>query len=307
MALLLAQARNIPQANEALKAGRWEKSKWEGVELSGKTLGLIGIGRIGTLVAQRAHAFGMRILAWDPWVTPDRARQLGVELADLDSLVGQADFLTIHLAMVKEYVGIVNDELLAKAKPGIRIVNAARGGLIDAAALERALKAGIVAGAAIDVFEVEPCTDSPLFAFDRVVVTPHLASSTPEAQDKAGAMIAEQVVLALSGEFVPFAINVEATEAAEAVRPYLPLAERLGRLFGNLNEGTPAVLEVTYQGGLADHDTRILTLAVLKGLFGVGAEEPVSYVNAPQLAEDRGLEVRETKSSMAHDYDNLIT
>ena len=306
-AMLLAQARNIPQAATALKQGRWEKSKWGGVELYGKTLGVLGLGAIGTLVAQRGHAFGMRLVAWDPWMARDRFRQLGIEALELDELFSQADFVTIHVERSADTIGLIGDELLAKSKRGIRIINCARGGIVDEAALARAIASGQVGGAALDVFDTEPTTESPLFGLDSVVVTPHLASSTPEAQDKAGVMIADQIALALVGEFVPFAINVEASEAAEAIRPYLPLAERLGRLFGNLNEGTPSVLDIEYQGGLADHDTRILTLAVLKGLFGSSGDGPVSYVNAPQLAEDRGLEVRETKSSMAHDYVNLIT
>ena len=307
MALLLSLARNVPQASAALKSGRWEKLKWAGVELQGKTIGLVGMGRIGTLVAQRAYAFGMRIVAWDPWVTVDRARQLGVELAELDELIAQADFLSVHLAMVKDYVGIIGDELLAKAKPGLRVVNAARGGLIDNEALERAIKSGIVGGAALDVFDVEPCTDSPLFAYDQVIATPHLSASTPEAQDKAGVMIAEQVRLGLAGEFVPFAVNVEATEAPEQVRPFLALAERLAALFTRLAGGLPSELVVGYEGELASHDTRLLKLAVLKGVLANAGDGPVSYVNAPQLAEDRGVVVRETTTSTSDEYVSLLS
>jgi len=305
-ALLLAQARNIPQAAAALKAGRWEKSKWEGVELHGKTLGILGLGRIGTLVAQRGHAFGMRLVAWDPWMAPERARQLGIELLELDDLFAIADFVSIHVLKTKDTVGLVGKELLAKAKPGLRIVNAARGGVVDEAALADAIERGAIGGAALDVFDVEPTTDSPLFGFDNVVVTPHLAASTREAQDKAGDVIAEQVRLALAGEFVPFALNVEASEASETVRPYLPLAERLGRLFASISEGISPVIEIDYEGELANADTRILTLSVLKGFFGATSEEPVSYVNAPQLATERGMEVRETKSTTPHEYLNVI-
>lgn len=308
MALLLAQARNVPQADAALKAGRWEKSKWEGVELYGKVLGVIGLGRIGTLVAQRAHAFGMRILVWDVLLpAPERARQLGVELVDLDVLIGQSDFVTIHLNKTKDSIGLIGDELLAKAKPGLRIVNCARGGLIDEAALDRAIRSGRVGGAALDVFDEEPCTDSPLFGLESVVVTPHLSASTPDAQDKAGRMIAEQVVLALGGNFVPFAVNVAASEAAEEVQPFLALAERLGSVFQGLNQGVPPLVEVEYQGHLADYDTRILTLSVLKGMFSKTSNEPVTYVNAPQLAESLGIEVKEIKTSTAHDFVNLVT
>ncbi len=299
MALLLAQARNVPQAHAALMAGKWERSKWEGVELHGKTLGVVGLGRIGALVAQRALAFGMRLCAYDPYVSPDRARHMGVEMLSLDDLVAESDFLTIHLPKTAETTGLIGAELLAKAKPGIRIVNAARGGIVDEQALADALPSGRVGGAAFDVFATEPCTDSPIFAFSSVVATPHLGASTAEAQDKAGVTIAEQVNLALAGDFVPFAVNVAASEVSETVRPFLRLAEQLGRCFACLNDGLPERLEVEYQGGLASTNTSILTLAVLKGIFSAGTEEPVSYVNAPQLATERGLEVREASTATA--------
>jgi D-3-phosphoglycerate dehydrogenase / 2-oxoglutarate reductase len=307
LALLLAQARNVPQAHAALKAGKWERSRWQGVELHGKTLGIVGLGRVGALVAQRALAFGLRLVAFDPFVAPERARQMGVELLGLDEVFRQAEFVTIHLPKTPETMGLVDAELLAQARPELRIINTARGGIIDEQALATAVAEGRIAGAGLDVFSEEPCTSSPLFGLDAVVVTPHLGASTKEAQDKAGITIAEQVVLALAGEFVPFAVNVGAAEASETVRPFLPLAERLGRFFAVLSKELPPVLEVEYQGGLADYDTRILTLSVLKGLFSVGTEEPVSYVNAPQLAEERGLEVRATTSSASHDYVNLVT
>ncbi len=307
MALLLAQARNIPQAHAALVAGKWERSRWEGVELHGKTLGVVGLGRIGALVAQRALAFGMRLCAYDPYVSAERARQMGVELLPLDELMAESDFVSIHLPKTSETAGLIGRDLLSKAKPGLRIVNAARGGIVDEEALVDALRSGQVGGAAFDVFDTEPCTDSPLFVFENVVVTPHLGASTMEAQDKAGITIAEQVILALAGDFVPFAVNVAATEVPESVRPFLPLAEQLGRCFACLNDGIPDRLEIEYQGGLAGANTAILSLAVLKGLFAAGAEEPVSYVNAPQLAEERGLEVREASTSTTRDYVNLVT
>jgi D-3-phosphoglycerate dehydrogenase len=249
----------------------------------------------------------MRLLAYDPYVAPERARQMGVELLTLDELARQADFLTIHLPKTPETMGLVDAALLAKARPGLRIVNTARGGIIDEDALADAIRDGRIAGAALDVFKEEPTTASPLFALDRVVVTPHLGASTKEAQDKAGETIAEQVVLALSGEFVLFAVNVGAAEASETVRPFLPLAERLGRLFAVIARELPGTLDIEYQGGLADCDTRILTLSVLKGLLGVVTDEPVSFVNAPQLADERGLQVRATTSTATHDYVNLIT
>ncbi len=307
MALLLAQARNIPQADAALKAGRWERSRWEGVELNGKVLGVLGLGRIGTLVAQRASAFGMRIVAWDPWTAPERARQLGIELLAIDELFATADFVTVHLLKTKESVNLIGKDLLAKAKRGLRIVNAGRGGIIDEDALVQAIESGQVGGAALDVFATEPTTASPLFALDSVVVTPHLGASTREAQDKAGETIAEQVALALAGEFVPFALNVEATEAPEAVRPFLPLAERLGRVFAGLSGGLPDAVEIGYQGEIASFDTRILRLAVLKGLLGGMFDEPVSYVNAPQLAASRGVDVRELTTTAPEDYVNVVS
>jgi D-3-phosphoglycerate dehydrogenase len=308
VALLLAQARNVPQADADLKAGSWNRARWEGVELHGKTLGIVGLGRVGVLVAQRALAFGMQLLAYDPFVSADRARQLGVTLVGaLDELVRQADFLTIHLPKTPDTIGLVGADLLANAKPTLRIINVARGGIVDETALADAIRDGRVAGAALDVFATEPTVDSALFDLPTVVVTPHLGASTVEAQDKAGQTIAEQVVLALRGEFVPYAVNVAATEANATVQPFLPLAERLGRLFTALAGGVVDSLEVSYEGEIADYDCRVLTLAVLKGVLQGVVDEPVSFVNAPQLAESRGLSVRETTSSSALDYVNLVT
>jgi D-3-phosphoglycerate dehydrogenase len=306
-ALLLAQARNIPQAHSALVAGRWERSKWEGVELHGKTLGVVGLGRIGALVAQRAMAFGMHVIAYDPYTTPERAKRMGVELISLDELVARADFITIHLPKTKETAGLFNKELLAKTKKGVRIVNAARGGLVIEQDLADAITSGHVAGAALDVFDSEPSTESPLFGIPSVVVTPHLGASTEEAQDKAGEQIAEQIVLALNGDFVPYAVNVSAGAASEAVRPYLGIAERLGRFLAGLCEGMPDVLDVEFQGELAGENTSILTLSVLKGLLGAVTQEPVSYVNAPRIAEEVSLKVRESSNVTSSDPRNVIT
>ena len=307
MALLLAQARNVPQAHAALKAGRWERSRWEGVELADKTLGIVGLGRIGKLVGDRAKAFGMRLVAYDPFVSPDRARQMGVELLSLDQLIGEADFITIHLPKNKETTGLVGRDLLMKAKPSLRVINVARGGIVDEAALFEAIRDGVIAGAALDVFSSEPLTESPLFDLDSVVVTPHLGASTREAQDKAGDAIADMVQLALAGDFVPFAVNVNAAEANATLRPFLPLAERVGRLFASLVGRSPTSLEVCAEGEIAGYDTRILTLAAMKGFFGAVSDEPVTYVNAPQLAKDRGIDVREVNCTTSADYVNLIT
>ncbi|MCU1504050.1 MAG: serA [Ilumatobacteraceae bacterium] len=307
MALLLAQARNVPQAHAALTAGRWERSRWEGVELADKTLAVVGLGRIGKLVADRARAFGMRLIAYDPFVSVDRARQMGVELVSLDQAVAEADFLTVHLPKNKETTGLINRDLLLKAKPSLRVINVARGGIVVEQDLADAITDGVIAGAALDVFVTEPTTESPLFALDSVIVTPHLGASTREAQDKAGDTIADMVQLALAGEFVPFAVNVDAAEANETLRPFLPLAERLGRLFASLVGASPSVLEVCAEGDIAGYDTRILTLAAIKGFFSASSDETVTYVNAPQLAKDRGVEVRETSSAVSADFVNLVT
>jgi D-3-phosphoglycerate dehydrogenase len=307
MALLLAQARNVPQAHAALVEGRWERSKWEGVELADKTLGIVGLGRIGKLVADRARAFGMRLVAFDPYVSAERARLGGVELMALDQVVAESDFLTIHLPKTTETAGLIGRDLLLKAKPGLRVINVARGGIVDEAALAEALRDGTVAGAALDVFAAEPTTESPLFGLDSVVVTPHLGASTREAQDKAGDTIADMVQLALAGEFVPFAVNLAVTEAHDSLRPFLPLAERLGGLFGSLVDELPPVIEVAVEGEIGAHDTRIIGLAVLKGVFAGVSSEPVTYVNAPQRARDSGLELREVSSTTSEDYVNLVS
>ena len=306
MALLLSMARNVPQAHAALVAGRWERSRWTGVELSDKTLGVVGLGRIGKLVAQRAMAFGMKIVAYDPFVSPEMARKMNIEIVDLDTLLSVSDFVTLHVAKTPETVGLINAERLAKAKKGIRIVNVARGGIIVESDLADAIRSGHVGGAAIDVFDKEPTTESPLFELPEVVVTPHLGASTHEAQDKAGDTIAEMVGLALAGEFVPFAVNVNAAEASETVRPFLSLAERLGATFGGLATGVEA-LEVSYEGEIGGYDTRILTLSLLKGFFGRISDDPVSYVNAPKMAEERGITVTESTTTTAHNFVNLIT
>ena len=296
MALLLASARNVPQAHAALVAGRWERSRWEGVELADKTLGVVGLGRIGKLVADRAKGFGMRLVAYDPFVSEDRAKKMGVELLGLDQVVTESDFLTIHLPKTPETIGLINRDLLLKAKPELRVINVARGGIVHEGDLAECIRDGVIAGAALDVFSTEPMTESPLFELDAVIVTPHLGASTREAQDKAGDTIATMVELALAGDFVPFAVNVNAAEANETIRPFLPLAERLGGMFVSLTGELPDVLEICTEGEIAGYDTRILDLAVLKGFFGAISDEPVTYVNAPQLAKEHGVEVRDVNS-----------
>ena len=307
MALLLSQARNVPQAHAALVAGRWERSKWEGVELADKTLGVVGLGRIGKLVADRAKAFQMRLVAYDPFIAPERARQMGVELMPLDQVIAESDFLTIHLPKTNETAGLIDRDLLLKAKPTLRVINVARGGIVVEADLAECIRDGVIAGAALDVFDSEPCTDSPLFELPQVVVTPHLGASTREAQDKAGDAIADMVQLALAGEFVPWAVNVDAAEANETIRPFLPLAETLGRLYGSLHKSSPDSFEISCQGEIAQYDTRILGLAVLKGFFSHLTDDPVTYVNAPAMAKAAGIVVREANSPETDEYVNLIT
>jgi D-3-phosphoglycerate dehydrogenase len=309
MALLLAQARNVPQAHADLRAGRWERTRWEGVELAGKTLGLVGLGRVGTLVAQRAMAFGMRVIAHDPYVSADRAKELGVDvMPTLEALLVQADFVSIHLPGSPETKGLLGEHQLAMLKPGARLVNTSRGGIVDEEALAKAIEDGRIAGAALDVFATEPATDSPLFGLEEVVVTPHLGASTVEAQDKAGLAVAEMVRLALEGQFVPYAVNVSAgAEVSEAVRPFVGLAERLGALAAGLADGGVRSIVASYLGRIAEHDTRVLTLAILKGILGRSVNEPVSFVNAPILARDRGLTVSEMRSTVSQDYVSQVS
>ncbi|MBN39351.1 MAG: phosphoglycerate dehydrogenase [Acidimicrobiaceae bacterium] len=307
IALILAQARNIPQANSALKSGRWERNEWTGVELADKTLGIIGLGRIGKLVAQRALAFGMNLVAYDPFVATERARQLSVQLMSLEDLIQVSDFLTIHVAKTPETENLINDELLTHAKPCLRIINVARGGIVNEADLAEAVSSGKIAGAAIDVFENEPVTESPLFSLPQIVVTPHLGASTTEAQDKAGESIAEQVELALLGEFVPHAVNVAATEAAETVRPFLPLAEQLGAIFSGLLNELPEIVEIEFAGEIGGYDNKITELSAVKGLLAGIADQAISYVNAIDVAKDHGVQIRSVTTTSSADYVNTVT
>jgi len=309
LALLLAQARNVARADQDLRAGSWERSKWQGVELQGKTLGVIGLGRVGALVATRAMAFGMRVIAFDPYVSNDRAKEMGVDvMPSLEALLVQADFVSVHLPRTSETERLIGSHELSLMKPGARLVNTARGGIVDEDALAKAIEDGRLAGAALDVFAEEPTTDSPLFAFPNVVVTPHLGASTQEAQDKAGTTVAEMVRLALKGEFVPYAVNVSAgAEVNEIVRPFVGLSERLGALAAGLAEGGVRGVECAYLGRIAESDTRVLTLATLKGILGGVVNEPVSYVNAPMLARERGLAVSEMRSTVSQDYVSSIS
>ncbi len=307
IALLLAVARNVPQAVASLRAGEWKRSQFTGAELSGKVAGILGLGRIGALVAQRLGAFGMQLVAYDPYVPASRAAQLGVRLVGLDELLAEADFITVHLPKNAETAGLLGDRELRLVKPSVRIINAARGGIVDEHALALALKEGRVAGAGIHVFTTEPPAGTPLLAFPSVVATPHLGASTHEAQEKAGTQVARSVKLALAGEFVPDAVNVQGGVVDEDVRPGLPLAEKLGRIFTALAGGVAARLAVEVRGEIASRDVRVLQLAALKGVFANFAEEPVTYVNAPLLASERGVEVSLVTEAESPDWRNLIT
>jgi D-3-phosphoglycerate dehydrogenase len=310
MALLLALARNIPQAYVSLIAGKWDRSKYSGVELYEKTLGILGFGRIGQLVAQRARGFGMRVVAFDPFVSAERYRDLGVEKADSpEDIYAQADFITIHLPKTPETEGFLNAEAFAKMRDGVRVLNVARGGLIDEAALKQALDSGKLGGAALDVFESEPMTEHPLFGYPNVVVTPHLGASTAEATGRAGYQSAEQVVAALTGGVVSTAVNIPAigAEDMETLGPFLPLATQLGRLAMELAEGSSVErIEAAFLGRIAEFDTRLLGLAVIVGALGGRTEEQVNLVNAPTMAQQRGIVFEEKAVSEAEDFNELI-
>jgi len=310
VALLLALARNVPQAHSALTAGSWERSKWGGVELYEKNLGLLGFGRIGQLVAARTQAFGMHVTGYDPFVSASRFRELGVEKAETpDDLYARADFISIHLPKTPETRGWLNAEVLAKCRDGVRIVNCARGELVDDDALKAALDSGKVAGAALDVFAKEPVTDHPLFGYSNVVVTPHLAASTAEAQDRAGVQTAEQVVAALTGGVVSTAVNIPSVSAEdmEVLGPFLPLARGLGNVAMAL-AGSSGIdrVELEFLGRIAERDTRLLTLSVLNGLLAGHAEEEVNLVNAPAIAEERGIQLSERREQIARDFTDLV-
>jgi len=305
--LLLAAARNVAPASEALRKGEWKRSKYIGVELYEKTAGIVGLGRIGVLVAQRLSAFGMKVIAYDPYVQAGRAAQMGVRLVSLDELLIEAEVISVHLPKTAETTGLIGEEQLRRVRPEVIVVNAARGGIVDEPALYSALKEGRVAAAGLDVFASEPCTDSPLFELENVVATPHLGASTNEAQEKAGIAVARSVRLALAGELVPDAVNVQGGVIAEEVRPGIPLAEKLGRIFTALADGIAQQLDVEVRGEITVHDVTVLELAALKGAFADVVEENVSYVNAPLLASERGLEVRLLTDPDSPDHRNLVT
>jgi D-3-phosphoglycerate dehydrogenase len=307
VALLLSVARRIPAADASLRGGEWKRSSFSGVELSGKTVGVVGLGKIGQLVAQRLAPFGVELIAYDPYVSPARAAQLGIELVNLDELLSRADAISVHLPKSKETLGLIGADQLAKTKQGVLIVNAARGGLIDEQALADAVRDGQVGGVGLDVFAKEPCTSSPLFELPQVVATPHLGASTTEAQDRAGTDVARSVQLALRGEFVPDAVNViSGGLVGEEVRPWLPLTEKLGTVLAAIAGRPPDSVAVEVRGELAAEDVSVLQLAALRGVFAQVVEEPVTFVNAPRLAEERGISVGVTTASESPNHRSVV-
>lgn len=304
---LLSLARFIPDANASMKAGEWNRSTFTGVEFFDKTVGIVGLGRIGALVAERLAGFGVTLVAYDPFVPPARAQQLGVHMVDLDELMERADFITVHIPKTPETTGLIGAAQFAKAKPSLRIVNASRGGIIDEDALVAALSSHRIAGAALDVFVDEPPTGSPLLGLDNIQLTPHLGASTDEAQEKAGISVAKSVKLALEGELVPDAVNVAGGVIDESVRPGLPLMEKLGQIFAGLASHAIAAIDVEIRGEIAQFDVSALKLAALKGIFSAISSEQVSYVNAPLLAEQRGVTVRLVTETASDEYRNLLT
>ncbi|BBZ38399.1 D-3-phosphoglycerate dehydrogenase [Mycobacterium conspicuum] len=306
LALLLSAARQIPAADATLREHTWKRSSFSGAEIFGKTVGVVGLGRIGQLVAQRIAAFETHVVAYDPYVSPARAAQLGIELLSLDELLARADFISVHLPKTKETAGLIGKEALAKTKPGVIIVNAARGGLVDEEALAEAISSGHVRAAGLDVYSKEPCTDSPLFELPQVVVTPHLGASTEEAQDRAGTDVAESVRLALAGEFVPDAVNVGGGVVNEEVAPWLDLARKLGVLAAALSDGLPASLAVQVRGELAAEDVEVLKLSALRGLFSAVIEDQVTFVNAPALAAERGVTAEISTASESPNHRSVV-
>ncbi|TFC08026.1 phosphoglycerate dehydrogenase [Cryobacterium mannosilyticum] len=305
---IISLARHIPPAHGALAEGQWKRSKYTGVELYEKTIGIIGLGRIGALVAARMQAFGTNIIAFDPYITSARAQQLGVTPVSLDELLAQSDFVTIHMPKTPETTGMLGAAQFALMKPTAFVVNVARGGLINEADLHDALVAGTIAGAGLDVFVSEPPTGSALLGLPNIITTPHLGASTDEAQEKAGVSVAKSVRLALSGELVPDAVNVAGGVIDPYVRPGIPLVEKLGQVFSGLAAHSPLTsVDVDVRGELADYDVSVLKLAALKGIFTNVVSETVSYVNAPLLAEQRGVAVRLITDKESPEYRNVIT
>lgn len=310
VAMMLAMARHIPVANETLQKGEWNRKKYVGVELRGKTLGVIGLGRIGSGVAKRASAFDMEIIGYDPYLNEDRAKAMGIELMSLDEIYAKADFITVHMPLTKETKGMINKETMARMKKGVRLINCARGGIIHEADLAEAIKSGIVAGAAIDVFESEPLgADHPLLGLEPVVLTPHLGASTVEAQVGVSVDVAYGVAAALRGEPVSTAVNMAPVSAQvmKLIKPYFALAERMGCTVQSLADGPITEVEVEYNGDITEVDTKMVTTAVLKGMLNPILQDAVNYVNAPGIAKMRNIKVKQVKNKEAECFANLIS
>jgi D-3-phosphoglycerate dehydrogenase len=310
VAMMLAMARRIPQAYQSMKQGKWERSKFMGVEMRGKTLGIIGLGRIGTGVATRALAMEMKVIAYDPFLSVQRAESLGIKLVEVKDIIEQSDFITLHSPMTKETKNLINKQAFDAMKPGVRIINCARGGIIDEQALCDAVVSGKVAAAALDVFEKEPlATDSPLLTLENVIVTPHLGASTEEAQVNVAVDVAEGILTALRGEPVRTAVNIApvSPEAMTFIKPYLTLAEKLGLLAAHLIKGRIEKVEITYQGEVGKREFHPITTAAVKGLLNPILQETVNFVNAPAIAKGRGIKVREVVNQEAENFTNMLT
>jgi len=309
LALMLAAARRVPAADNSLRNGEWNRSAFKGVEVSEKTLGLVGLGHVGTIVARGAVGMGMRVIGFDPYVSEERMRSMNIERAEsLDEIFEYSDFVSLHVPRTPQTLGMVNARALQMMKPGAYLINVARGGIVDEVALYNALKEGTIAGAALDVFEEEPTTDSPLFSLPNVVVTPHLGASTAEAQDRAGVTAAEQVATALRGAVPMHAINapVPVGEGADFVAQFSGLCEALGTLLYQLADRPGSVLRVEYRGEIADYDTRLLDVSAQKGLLAPMVFEPLNYVNTPLLARERGLHLETSRVPESADYTSLV-
>ena len=309
MALMLACARNVAQANASMHEGLWERTKFTGVELYEKTLAIFGLGRIGGLVAERARAFGMRLVGYDPYCSPERAEQLGVTLYDdVDALVPLADFITVHLPKTKETIGMFGPDQYARMKDGVILVNAARGGIFDEKSLADFLAAGKIGAVGIDVHESEPCTDSPLREFDNAILTPHIAASTQEAQLRAGVQTAEYVAAGLAGSIVPTAVNMAPVppEVMDAVGPYVPACQMMGSMLAQIHGEVPQYLKLTAAGALADADPSILVAGTVKGLLSYQGRATVTPVNADAVAQRHGIKVETQARPDADGYASTV-
>ncbi|MBM3166814.1 MAG: phosphoglycerate dehydrogenase [Chloroflexi bacterium] len=309
IALMMALARHVPQANARLKSGVWQRSEYMGTELRGKTLGMVGLGNVGSAVARRAQAFEMRLIGYDPFVSSEYARNLGVELVPMDKLIKESDFITLHLPLTSETKDIIGAKELSKMKPTVRIINCARGGLVNEEALYKAVETGKIAGAAVDVFATEPVTDSVLFKCDRIIVTPHLGASTAEAQTSVALEVVEQVLAVLKGQPARYAVNAPQipAELLAVLAPFMQVASTLGSLARQLMEGQIKSIQIEYSGEIANYDTSAVKASVIGGLLEGISEERINVVNAAVIANRRGIKIAEKKEAVCENYASLIT